>query len=228
MRAPTKLGAFFMIKTKKHYTYFENAKIYQQLDQSESLLIRLEELSINLFYNLTFEEDPKLQNLTLTKLPKTDFNALIVSYIHLLEGVAIEAVKRISIKELDYFLREDPKNSAFSFYSPDLYKILQIGQDLYKKHFPDQIISEEDLFDNISLSFFDLSFSEQIELFEEFLAKYIYSHPLYKKQEFELEEVKDQTIMLKYSGELLNHELKNLIMKMVQKEFTTSVIIDQD
>lgn len=217
-----------MIKTKKHYIYFNNEKIYQYLGQSETLLMKLNDLKFYISYNLTAEEDPKLKDLTLTKLPKTDLNAIIVSYIHLLEGVAVEAVKRISIKELDYFLRENPKVSAFSFYSPDLYKILNIGEELYKKHLGAQVNSEETLLDNNSLAYSELSFSEQAELLEEFLSKYVYKHSSFKNQDFELQDVDSHKLYLKYSGEVLTQDLKTLIVKMLKKEFKVDAIIDQD
>ena len=217
------LGAFFMIKTKKHYTYFENEKIYKDLGQSESLLIKLDELKFKIQYNLSVEEDPKLQNLTITKLPKTDFNALIISYIHLLEGVAIEAVKRISLKEFDFFLREVPTESAFLFYSPELYQIFRIGEEIYKKHFPDQVITEVNLMGKDSLDYYELSFSEQVELLEEFLAMYVYMHKDYKSQGFELLEVSNSCASVLINGRELTQNLQEVMEQSFLQEFSINI-----
>lgn len=121
--------------------------------------------------------------------------------ISMAQNIAVEAIDRISPKELDAYLRDNPKIPSIEYFGAEFYEILGIGESLRefivpkKKDKRDVIFKASDNF-----SFYDLPFSEQIECFEEFLSRYLYSNPQFSNIEVELEDVNfDNSIIVNNS-----------------------------
>ena len=148
-----------------------------------------------------------------------DLKKLTLAYLKLLDGVAVEAILRIGLKEFDYFLRVDPKISSFSYYSSELYKILEIGEFI-SKIFVSKA-EETPFFDiNIDGIFSDLSFSEQVEFFEEFLAKYVYTKEFFSGQSFEFQDLNEKQFIISYSGEAFPKNILSFIEKKLHDVFS--------
>ena len=176
-----------------------------QSEQKYQLELHYLDYNFTIYYDLTSEEDPKVLNIYI----KDEVPDFVYAYFSLIQGIALEALKRVSAKEFDFYIRDDQARPYFEYYGPEVYKLLALGEEIYNKHLS---FSTTDLiFDpNRFGDFFNYSFSEQIELFEEFLSKYIYPHRLYSGQDFDLD-IENKTIKIIYEGELLSEEIKILI-----------------
>ncbi len=214
-----KEGFFFMKKIKTIISSFR-ANLKQD-NQEYSLALNYYSYDFVLYYNLSKEEDPKLINLFLDDI---NLPEVLIAYLSLLQGTALEAIKRISAKELDYYLRDDSSKSFFEFYGPEVYKILEIGSKIYNHHLNFSI--EDKIFDPKNAgNFLELSYSEQIEVFEEFLSKYIYPNTLYSLQDFEIE-INARSITILYRGEKIDKRLESIFREKLPLEFYLSSNIE--
>jgi hypothetical protein len=139
------------------------------------LSIELKRLAcwIDVSYDIQNASEVCIQNLQYNTDLKNDYLGVLDGYMSLCEGKPIEVLDRITPKELDYFLRDKANEVSFEFYSAEIYEILSLGEKIY------QLINGEKIkppFYAISLygDYTGLSFSEQIEWFEEFCAEFIY------------------------------------------------------
>ena len=105
---------------------------------------------------------------------------------------------RINLKEIDYYVREDQEVS-FEAYSPELLSLLNIGHGLYKE-------IENELRDSQVKEFIKkeipVSYSEQIEEFEEFLATHIYENYHFRGFVFDFIDYEDNELVLSCSSKL--------------------------
>ena len=157
---------------------------------SHKVHVDLSLLQLDLFVYLDLKDEGELivRNVCYELSTSTDALGMIDLYFELIEGRALESLDRITAKEFDYFLRDDTKNGIFEFYDDKFYEILSIGEEVLKSIKPKD--SFERIFDGGEEEFFDLSFSSQVEIFEEFFADTVYKHPTFHKLEFDILDVK--------------------------------------
>lgn len=138
---------------------------------------------------------------------------LLDGLIELYQGKALEAISRVSARELDHFLRDDPKVPAVSFYNAEFYDVLSLGSKLVKKivgHEKKELLLHEEYEEEFS----ELSFTEQIELFEEFLAKRIYPLKSYQGIKFDLVDVNAGEIFIEIRGRALGENKAEFVQNL--------------
>lgn len=153
-----------------------------------------------------------------------EFLGMIDLYFELIEGRALESLDRVTAKEFDYFLRDDTKIGIFDFYDDKFYEILSIGEEVLKSIKPKEDFKR--IFDGGETEFFDLSFSSQVEIFEEFFSDTVYKHPKFHKIEFDVLDVQMYQITLSVSS--LSDDLNFYMKTEVQDRLSlikTEVII---
>ena len=132
-------------------------------------------------------------------------NALLT----LASGNPVGGLNRINAKELDFFIRDEANTPALPFYNDDFLNVFEITGSLYSY----LISRKED--ENIEVSdFFDLSFSEQIEFFEELLAKEAYPHPRFHKYKFDLMDTDKDCLLIQVNEFLSQTDREYLEMKI--------------
>lgn len=156
-------------------------------------------LTMKVAFNLVKKDEEIVTNIQYSLSDKTEFLGLIDLLFCLLEERSLETFDRINAKEFDYYCRDDVSKPAFSYYSQELYQVLALGEQIYTRLRPKMSLAN-DLLLSANESFFDLSFSEQIDLFEEMLSKNIYQNPIYKNLEIEIIDVQDSLISLKINS----------------------------
>lgn len=95
---------------------------------------------------------------------------ILNGYLNLLIKRGVEVLDRISIKELDYFLREDNKEPFFDNISPELMKILELGERIKTKFSKSKYKSIVIYDPKIHGPFELMSYGEKLELIEEAIA----------------------------------------------------------
>lgn len=123
-------------------------------------------------YSVTFDTYLEGDDLFISEIqyygPKEDI--ILNGYLNLLIKRGVEVLDRISIKELDYFLRQDNKTPYFDKISPELMKILELGEKIKTKF----SISKSKSFiiynPEVHGPFDLMSYGEKLELIEEAFA----------------------------------------------------------
>jgi hypothetical protein len=151
------------------------------------------------------------------------YRGILMGYQQLITGKPIEVLDRLTPKELDYFLRDDTKVPAIEYYAKELYEILSIGELITSKLGigGKEVVKLYDLAQNGP--FLELSFSEQIEFFEEFCSSYIYSSKDTPDLFFDVEDIDDDKICLIGRGSVTATRLEEL-EKLFNIEFQTNII----
>lgn len=166
--------------------------------------------------------------------------ALVGPYLGILDGLislyqdkALQAITRITAKELDFFLRDRTSIPSVSYFDPKFYEILSIGKYINDTHYKNEdkvkLLSSE--FDG---EFIDLSFSEQIEIFEEFLAKIIYKNSKFTNFRFDLEDVSTKGVIIIYQvigDDFFHDKLQDYLISMLSIELSLEnhmIILQQE
>jgi hypothetical protein len=143
---------------------------------------------------------------------------VIEGFFSLIQGKPVEAADRFPIKELDYFLRDEPTKSSFTAYSQELYEIISLGEKIKTKIFGKKHIGFN--YDpEVRGEFIDLSTSEQFETMEEFLYSEFYKAGI-DTNDIELIDVDENTLVFDAKSDYqdkiiskINEHFKNLIIK---------------
>lgn len=204
---------------------FTNAPLFQtqNLERDESYLFKLEKHSayIELAFDITKRDgDEYFVNLSYKTALATPYLGILDGLVQLFQGKAIQAVERITAKELDYFLRDSQSIPALSYYDPKFYEILSIGEMINKKRYGEKT-ARTFLFEEYDGLFFELSFSEQIEFFEEFLSRFIYKNEKFLGIQFDLEDVNDNEIRILTSQNISQGGI-DVFLKIFKEEFDLS------
>ena len=131
-----------------------------------------------------------------------DDNLNIVDFFfELLSGKPVEVFDRITVKELDFFIRSERSIPAFPFYSQQHFEIVAIGKKIYN-HIIGISSDKADLYivDELGPSSV-LSLSEQIEYFEEFCSQYIYPFAIYETIELYISDIEGDDIFFEQVSE---------------------------
>jgi hypothetical protein len=223
---PHVCGAFFMrlsaVKfSQKTRSLAESPKFKKDIRLSNHIVITLNRLKmdITLHFGTKKEEEIVISQIFFEADYNGPYLGVIDAYISLIQGKPVEASDRFPIKELDYFLRDQQDEPAFTAYSQEIYEIIAIGEKIKNHVFGKTEVKgfEFDEKDN----FVSLSSSEQFEIIEEFL-----SFNFYKKgvhiDDIECLDIEDLLISfnckLDYQAEL-QKELKNQIDRKVSVAF---------
>jgi hypothetical protein len=151
------------------------------------------------------------------------YKGILMGYQELITGKPVEVLDRLTPKELDFFLRDDTKVPAIEYYAKELYEILSIGELITKKLGVGgkEVVKLYDLAQNGP--FLELSFSEQIEFFEEFCSGHIYSNKETPDLFFDVEDIDDDKIYLIGRGSVTATRLEEL-ERQFNIEFKTNLI----
>ena len=151
---------------------------------------------------------------------------MIDLYFQLIEGRALESLDRVTAKEFDYFLRDDTKEGIFEFYDDKFYEILSIGEEILKSIKPKDDFTR--IFNGGEEEFFDLSFSSQVEIFEEFFADTVYKHPKFHKIEFDVLDVSlyKVTLSLTSLGSDIDFYLRTEVQDRLGLKKTELIILE--
>lgn len=139
---------------------------------------------------------------------------LVDGFFSLVNGKALEILDRVSAKELDYFLRDENNVPSIPFYDPKFYDVLSIGEKTLKKFF--EKTGETFLYEEYDTDFFEMSFTEQIEMVEEFLSKTIYKLEEYSKIQFDVEDTDNNILKISCSNPMdegKQEKFKALLLK---------------
>jgi hypothetical protein len=143
---------------------------------------------------------------------------IIDFFFELLNGKPVEVFDRITVKELDFYIRSNRSIPAFPFYSQEHFEIVSIGKKIYN-HIAGKSLKKTIFYDLSRLgSYSDLSFSEQIEYFEEFCSVFIYPMAIYKEVDLTICDIGDNDIVLE--GRVVNNLLKKMEAEF-NREFQT-------
>lgn len=178
---------------------------------THNLSCTLVKLNIRLDISFDTKQDDEIivYNLYYDTSYRGEYLGVIDAFFELAENKPVEAIDRLGIKELDYFLRDQNSIPSFSFYSQELYEILSIGEEIKSLVIP-KSKSEKLLFDFNNESFFDLSFSEQAELLEEIFAMELYPYKEFEDIEIEYLDCENEKIILSIDPNPAGEVLKSV------------------
>jgi hypothetical protein len=197
-----------------------NLKFKRDIVENSQIKLSLSHsgLELTIGYNTIQLGELIIQDLCYQANVETDFLKIVDFYFELLNGKPIEVFDRLSLKELDAFINDGKRGSVIGPYGVEHFEILKLGSSIYNK-VVESSKSEDVLFDPVICGkFTDLSFSEQVEYFEEFLAKFIYPDVQFKNIEIEIIDITpDEVIVESVATEKILRQIEN----MFNKEFYT-------
>lgn len=177
---------------------------------------------INISYSLEQADELCLKEIFVETDLSGTYLGVLNGYLSLVFGKPVEVLDRLSPKELDYFLRDENSVPAFSYYTKELYEILSVGELIIKqiKGKPAEI---EKIFNQGEHGeFHELSFSEQIEFFEEFCSKRVYPEVRFQNIFMDIENIEDGRLV--YSSRFVYpNELIEEIQGLFNREFLTNL-----
>lgn len=185
---------------------------------SNNYLFKLENL--NCYINILFDlkkingEDVLVKFNYYTSLEQ-DYLGILDGFFELLQNKPIEVIDRIRAKELDYYLRDFNDKSAVSFYDSHFYEILSLGKKTLDKYLGKE--KKDLLYMDYDTDFELMSFAEQVEMFEEFLAKCVYPYKKYEHLKFDLDDFEDNILKINLN-ENLSKELRQDIQFKLKSE----------
>jgi len=145
---------------------------------------------------------------------------VIDGFFSLIQGKPLEAIDRFPLKELDYFLRDTPKESAVSAYSQEIYEIIALGEKMKEKIFgkKEYSFTYDPLRDG---EFLGLSTSEQFDIIEELLAFEFYTKGI-PLDDIELIDI-DNLKMIFKAKEKYTQKIKELIYTKINSELIVEI-----
>ncbi len=223
IKAPEKVP-FFMHVSNKIHELSQNPQ-YNLLDpkiDGEDLTIQLPHLGsfITLKLRAQMQDELMLREIRYYSPLSGIYLGILDGFIQLIKDKAVEALDRLTPKELDYFLRDANTEKAFEFYTREIYEILSVGEMIYHYFYPKE--KTTDFYNKEEQGeYSELSFSEQIEWFEEFMSKFIYPNPAYKDLVLDIIDINKDTIFINSKYEFSNNELRYIVEKF-NAEFLTN------
>lgn len=125
-------------------------------------------------------------------------------YLELLQAKSIERIKKISLKELDYYLRDDPKQQLFDYYPDELLHILSLPR-VIEEYLQEGAKSKQPFYqEQLYGKFINLPYGMKIELLEDFFSEL-------PGQPWELVDMEDDVIQVKSSSGQTAKELEELL-----------------
>lgn len=150
-------------------------------------LTRLD-VSVNVYFSLKELDEVFYNELYYSSDATGDTLGLIEGYFHIAQSKAVEGLDRVNIKELDYFFRKSNSIPSFEFYTPEMFEVLSIGEELRKFIFPKIDVNNLPILDTVNYGVFEsLSYSDQLDFIEEYFSKFIFSSSEFIDLSFEFE-----------------------------------------
>ena len=162
--------------------------------------------SLSVFYKV---DDDTLFILGIKGQLSDPYHAIFDTLLELLDGRPVGSLNRLSSKELDNYLRDKPKQPALTFYNSEYLDLFSFSVALYKEITG---IKESEM--EPAEDFFERSFSEQIEYFEEILAKEFYPLPEWTDKEIDLVDCEDQKLFFSCDTELSPENIDFFFLKI--------------
>lgn len=176
--------------------------------KSFQVKVHLQNLNVDIEFefNTQTKDELLLSDISYKTSLSGEYLAVLDAFIEIIDNKPVEAIDRVSIKELDYFLRDTNAEPAFKFYNKELYEILSTGEEIQKTALP-KVEEYSLVFDpSANGDFFDLSFSEQIDLIEEVSAKHFYCDLNFEGLYIECLDISDRCIELSLSSGFTKHQ----------------------
>ena len=205
-----------MVNSQKISDHFKAPKkcFEGDLEFSHKIHVSLDLLQVDLFIYLNLVDEGELivRDVHYELSRNIDQLGMIDLYFQMIEGRALESLDRVTSREFDHFLRDDSKIGIFEYYDDIFYEILGIGEQILKTLKPKD--TSERLFDGGEEEFFDLSFSSQIEIFEEFFSDTVYKHPMFHSIEYDVLDINLYQVVISVSE--LSEDLDFYLKTQVQ------------
>jgi hypothetical protein len=197
----------------------DNLEFKKERDDLSSHIIPLTRIGseVCVFYSVVTRDEVYYNELFYTTNLVGEYLALIEAFITLAQGKPVEGVDRISIKELDYFLRAENSIPSFDHYTPEMFEILSIGEELRKIIIPRNV--DESFILDVSQdgSFEKLSYSEQLDFIEEFFSKFVYADKSYEGFSFDFEVETDILISVNSVDTLSENQCEFIIEGIIRE-----------
>lgn len=129
---------------------------------------------VEIYYKLEQEEELMLKSLYFYSALNGNELAMMDVYASVCQNRPLEAIDRLTSKEIDYYLRDDMKTSSFEFYPNELFDFLSIGESLKKLQIKEKVVLPMLDVEKFG-AFSDLSTSEQFEMVEDILGEYFFT-----------------------------------------------------
>lgn len=152
------------------------------------------------------------------------YDLILDGLLELVDGQKVGSLNRVSSKELDYFFRDEKQIPSVSFYGPEYLDLFSLTSGLYQS-----ITGIESMSLAPDPEFFQRSFSEQIEYFEEILAEAFYPYKEWSDISLDLEEVSGTKIFLRSENELIQiqqDELRKKLIDYLPEDTQIELLID--
>ncbi|MAZ49615.1 MAG: hypothetical protein CME65_13730 [Halobacteriovoraceae bacterium] len=152
------------------------------------------------------------------------YHKILDGLLELVDGQKIGSLNRISSKELDYFFRDEKSVPAVTFYSSEYLDLFGLMSGLYKN-----ITGIQSKALTPDLDYFDRSFSEQVEFFEEILAQEIYPYREWTEFNFDLDDIKDLKMFIlvdRVLSESKKDEFQKILKRFIPKLYDIELLID--
>ena len=205
-----------MVNSQKISDHFKAPKkrFEGDLAFSHKIHVSLDLLQVDLFIYLNLVDEGELivRDVHYELSRNIDQLGMIDLYFQMIEGRALESLDRVTSREFDHFLRDDSKIGIFEYYDDIFYEILGIGEQILKTLKPKD--TSERLFDGGEEEFFDLSFSSQVEIFEEFFSDTVYKHPMFHSIEYDVLDINLYQVVISVSE--LSEDLDFYLKTQVQ------------
>jgi hypothetical protein len=174
-------------------------------------------VDIELFFGTKKEEEVLISEIFYKANYNGPYLGVIDAYISLIQGKPVEASDRFPIKELDYFLRDNSSEPAFTAYSQEIYEIIGIGEKI-----KDHVFGKKEdvgfVFDQKN-EFSDLSSSEQYEVIEELLSFYFY------KKGVDIDAIECDDIDFPKMKFICSEEYRLKLAELVKNQIDNSLLI---
>lgn len=177
---------------------------------TESIEVKLDHLETNIdvYYQTRKDEEVVIDKIEYKTSYQGEYLGVLDLYFQLLLNRAVEALDRVSTKELDFFCRIEGATPAFEYYNHEIYNILTIGESLLKQIMP----KEEEQIKLLEKDerFFDLPFAQQFEIIEELCSHTFYKDVTFADLELDLIEVNRPRIILSSNKKISTDYLTSL------------------
>lgn len=132
-------------------------------------------------------------------------NKLINAYLNILHHRALDMLDRVSVKEFDYFLRENPSRPYFDKISKELLELVSLGEKIKGVHKKSKEDSKKIYDEAIYGPYEFMSLGEKLELVEE-----VISHQSLVRYELNCSNVEDKIIYLQSKLDLKESDIKDI------------------
>jgi len=159
--------------------------------------------AMTLYFKVEKAEDDLLKEISYMFKKDSENKGMFDLYFQMIQGRAVESLDRVTTKEFDHFMRDASADPIFKYYDDQFYEIIGIGEEILRYLHPKKKIKR--IFEGSKEYFLELSFSEQIEIFEELFVKHIYNHPRFHDLEIDIVDITKDKVMTEFPEKTSEH-----------------------